>query len=80
MRIHVALLLLSFTPFASAQTFDDCTTDCSGHQAGYDWAEENDLDDPDDCGGNSQSFIEGCEEYAEENSDDDDDDDDDDEQ
>jgi hypothetical protein len=38
----------------------------SGHQAGYDWAEEHDIDDPDDCGGNSHSFIEGCEEFAEE--------------
>lgn len=44
-----------------------CTNDCSGHEAGYEWAEENDIDDPDDCGGNSQSFIEGCREYAEEN-------------
>jgi hypothetical protein len=44
----------------------DCTYDCSGHDAGYDWAEENDIDDPDDCGGNSNSFIEGCEQYAEE--------------
>ena len=43
-----------------------CTYDCSGHQAGYDWAEQHDIDDPDDCNGNSQSFIEGCEEYAEE--------------
>jgi hypothetical protein len=35
--------------------------DGSGHSAGYEWAEENDVDD---CGGNSQSFIEGCEEYV----------------
>lgn len=45
-----------------------CTVDCSGHQAGYDWAEENGISDPDDCDGNSNSFIEGCQEYAEENS------------
>lgn len=32
----------------------------SGHSAGYEWAEENDVDS---CGGNSNSFIEGCEEY-----------------
>ena len=32
----------------------------SGHYAGYEWAEENDVDS---CGGNSDSFIEGCEEY-----------------
>lgn len=44
-----------------------CTGDCSGHDAGYRWAEQNDIDDPDDCDGNSQSFIEGCREYAENN-------------
>lgn len=44
-----------------------CTEDCSGHEAGYSWAEEKGIDDPDDCGGNSQSFIEGCQSYAEEN-------------
>ena len=32
----------------------------TGHSAGYEWAEKNDVSD---CGGNSQSFIEGCEEY-----------------
>jgi hypothetical protein len=43
-----------------------CTDDCSGHEAGYNWAEENGIDDPDDCDGNSNSFIEGCRAYAEE--------------
>lgn len=43
-----------------------CTVDCSGHEAGYAWAEDNDITDPDDCDGNSQSFIEGCEAWAEE--------------
>jgi hypothetical protein len=46
--------------------YHDCTDDCSGHQAGYDWAELNGITDPNDCDGNSQSFIEGCQEYAEE--------------
>jgi hypothetical protein len=41
------------------------TQDCSGHNAGYAWAEQNDIVDPDDCGGDSQSFIEGCQDYAE---------------
>lgn len=45
---------------------DECTEDCSGHQAGYDWAEEKGITDPEDCGGKSDSFIEGCETYAEE--------------
>ena len=43
-----------------------CTEDCSGHEAGYEWAEENEIENPDDCGGNSDSFIEGCQSYAEE--------------
>jgi len=37
----------------------------SGHYAGFQWAEEH---DPTSCGGNSQSFIEGCEEYQEQES------------
>ena len=46
---------------------DGCTVDCSGHEAGHAWAEENGIDDPDDCGGNSWSFEEGCRSYAEDN-------------
>lgn len=45
-----------------------CTEDCSGHEAGYDWAEEKGIDNVDDCGGNSDSFIEGCQSYVEDNS------------
>ncbi len=45
----------------------ECTEDCSGHEAGYDWAEENEIEDEDDCGGNSDSFIEGCMSYVEDN-------------
>ena len=43
-----------------------CTDDCSGHEAGYEWAAENGITDPYDCDGNSDSFIEGCEAYANE--------------
>lgn len=32
----------------------------SGHYVGYEWAENSGSGT---CGGNSQSFIEGCEEY-----------------
>jgi hypothetical protein len=42
----------------------DCTEDCSGHDAGYQWAQDNGIEDAGDCGGNSNSFIEGCEAYA----------------
>tara|TARA_R110002124_G_scaffold99593_2_gene245736 strand:- start:824 stop:1216 length:393 start_codon:yes stop_codon:yes gene_type:complete len=52
-------------------TYDDlgrpygCSEDCSGHEAGVKWARDNEVRDPGDCGGRSQSFIEGCEAYAE---------------
>jgi len=50
------------------RTFNNypCTIDCSGHEAGYEWAEENSITDPDECEGKSDSFIEGCQSYAEE--------------
>ncbi|TPI27889.1 hypothetical protein FJ414_28305, partial [Mesorhizobium sp. B3-1-6] len=49
------------------QTFGgyDCTEDCSGHKAGYDWAQQNSVSDTSDCSGNSQSFVEGCDAYVE---------------
>lgn len=46
---------------------DECTEDCGGHSAGYDWAYENDVCDEDFEGGNSESFAEGVREYAYEN-------------
>jgi hypothetical protein len=55
-------------PLYSPRTFhgSTCTSDCSGHEAGYEWAEEHGIDDPDDCDGNSASFVGGCRSYAEE--------------
>ena len=44
----------------------DCVDDCSGHEAGYDWAEEYDITNDYDCDGNSDSFIEGCQAYVDE--------------
>ena len=44
----------------------DCTDDCGGHDAGYEWAADNGITDSNDCDGNSNSFIEGCEAYANE--------------
>lgn len=56
-------------PIYSPPTFNgyECTEDCSGHEAGYEWAQENGIDNTDNCGGNSNSFIEGCQSYVEEN-------------
>lgn len=43
----------------------DCTDDCSGHSAGYKWADKHSIDNEDDCpAGNSQSFHEGCIAYS----------------
>ena len=42
-----------------------CTKDCGGHEAGYAWAEGKGITYPDNCGGRSWSFIEGCRAYAE---------------
>jgi len=44
----------------------------SGHQAGYDWAQEKGIDDDSDCEAagdhsNSPSFAEGCMAYVHEN-------------
>src|SRR5690349_22149334 len=60
-------LALFLTSGAAAQYSGQygCTQDCSGHNAGYAWAEQQDIQDPDDCAGDSQSFIEGCQDYAE---------------
>lgn len=41
-----------------------CTIDCSGHEAGRQWAEDNDIEDTSQCEGDSQSFIEGCEAFV----------------
>ena len=43
-----------------------CTGDCSGHNAGFDWARDHDITDESDCSGYSQSFIEGCQTYVSE--------------
>jgi hypothetical protein len=44
-----------------------CTIDCSGHEAGYNWAEEHGVTDPDECPidpHDSHSFTEGCWAFA----------------
>lgn len=58
-------------PEHSPSTFAgyDCTQDCSGHEAGYKWAEEHDIDNEDDCEmagdtSDSPSFAEGCKAYV----------------
>lgn len=38
--------------------------DCAEDKAGFRWARDRGIADPDDCTGNSGPFIEGCRVYA----------------
>lgn len=38
--------------------------DCSTHQAGYAWAAQHEIVNPQNCQGKSESFIEGCWAYT----------------
>jgi hypothetical protein len=60
--ILLAVVLCLSTSLASAATFKgyQCTQDCSGHKAGYEWAMKKRITDKSNCTGNSQSFREGC--------------------
>jgi hypothetical protein len=75
MRAYIMIVALpAFAMFAlvyTAKTHDrtyagfNCTVDCSGHEAGYRWAEQNSIDDEDYCpDGDSESFHEGCIAYV----------------
>lgn len=69
-RFLLAVVALLFSSaLAQAQTFKgyQCTEDCSGHAAGYEWAENQGISDQSDCNGNSNSFNEGCQAWVEEN-------------
>lgn len=41
-----------------------CRADCADDKAGYAWAKNNAVTDPDDCTGKTGAFIEGCRVYA----------------
>ena len=43
-----------------------CETDCSGHEAGYNWASTNNIEDEYYCSNESESFEEGCRIFVEE--------------
>lgn len=69
----VVLMLIFFAAPAGARTFGgyECTEDCSGHKAGYEWAEAHDFTDETQCEAillrspNRTSFYEGCLAYIE---------------
>ena len=74
MRAYIMILALPvFAMFAlvyTARTHDrtyagfNCTVDCSGHEAGYRWAEQHSIDDEDYCPDGDSEFYEGCIAYV----------------
>ena len=67
-----AIFMFDTLGAAIARTFGgyDCTDDCSGHKAGYEWAEAKGITDEAQCEGilvtapNRTSFYEGCMTYV----------------
>jgi hypothetical protein len=59
------MLNISSFYFLGSSFFNySCSTNCSGHEAGYSWAFMNNISSDLNCDGNSQSFIEGCVAYT----------------
>jgi hypothetical protein len=42
----------------------NCTVDCSGYDAGYNWAKQHDIDDDDYCPNGNKPFYDGCSAYV----------------
>jgi hypothetical protein len=45
-------------------TGSSCDGDCSGHEAGFAYAKEHDLQHAADCTGDSDAFVQGCKAYV----------------
>ena len=67
--VFMVVLLAAVPVWASSFHGYGCTQDCSGHEAGYDWADRNNIQNENDCHGNSNSFSEGCRAWVEEHQD-----------
>ena len=71
--VVVAVAVFGDVSIADAREFGsyECTDDCSGHAAGYEWARSLDIENPSDCEAilarnpNRTSFYEGCLVYTE---------------
>jgi hypothetical protein len=59
-----AIADVSASTFAEVGDNATCTDDCSGHDAGFEWAKEHEITDASDCSGSSQSFVEACQSFA----------------
>jgi hypothetical protein len=65
--LALAIFALVYTARTQDRTYAgfNCAVDCSGHEAGYRWAEQHSIDDEDYCpDGDSESFYEGCIAYV----------------
>ena len=67
--VACAIIIVACAIISSAQARSfggyECTEDCSGHAAGYEWAKRNGITDPSDCPmARSPSLGEGCRVYA----------------
>ena len=59
--MKIICFILLFIPSVGLTCFiSNPYTPGTGHYAGFEWAQSKDVSS---CGGNSQSFINGCEEY-----------------
>ncbi|HML29655.1 MAG TPA: hypothetical protein PKE16_12610 [Hyphomicrobium sp.] len=58
------LVAIGFAETKEAHRAPPCDVDCISRDAGYAWGKELGINDPSECGGNSQDFIEGCQAYA----------------
>jgi hypothetical protein len=67
--LFVILVLFSSAQVLRAAEFSgyECTDDCSGHAAGYRWADQHNIQDESACplNGQAYSFWEGCKAYVE---------------
>ena len=59
LMIGIIVALFASTAFAYCNYYNPYQPG-TGHYAGFAWAERHNVDT---CGGNSQSFIEGCYEF-----------------
>ena len=64
--LYMAASLLAMQSHAATFEGAACTKDCSGHKAGYAWARKKGITSPEQCGGRSNSFTEGCKLWAQE--------------
>lgn len=63
--LHIAQNEADTATYVEVAGSEACSDDCSGHEAGFQWAKENGVTQDWDCPSTrSKSFSEGCDAYA----------------